>query len=313
MNSKILFITFFLFSCFNLYTQVETDKSVMILNDQEKVQYISSSTSNYNIKYNRLELEINPPIVYIEGNITTYFVATSEMTSINFDFRNNMIVDSVLYHGNTLSHFFATSVELQIGFTSTIAEGILDSLTVYYHGVPSAGGFGAFKTSTTTCSTQDSVMWTLSEPYGAKNWWPCKEVLTDKIDSIDMLVTAPIKFHIGSNGILLSRDTLGNKVTTHWKHRYPIPAYLIAFAASEYAIYKDTIDLYNGGQLEVLNYVFPCDSAYAHSQTIKLDTVMNFFIEKFGPYPYENEKYGHAQCRFGGGMEHTTMTFMGGW
>ena len=30
-------------------------------------------------------------------------------------------------------------------------------------------------------------------------------------------------------------------------------------------------------------------------------------------YPYSKEKYGHAEFGWGGGMEHTTMTFMGGW
>jgi aminopeptidase N len=158
-------------------------------------------------------------------------------------------------------------------------------------------------------------MWTLSEPYGAKNWWPCKQSLTDKIDSLDMFVTTPVKYITGSNGILKGRDTIANgtKVITHWKHRYPIAAYLVAFASSEYSIYEDTINLIDGKKLMFLNYVFPCDSAYAHSQTKKMDTAMNFFISKFGSYPYEKEKYGHAQCMFWGGMEHTTMTFIGGW
>jgi aminopeptidase N len=38
---------------------------------------------------------------------------------------------------------------------------------------------------------------------------------------------------------------------------------------------------------------------------------MNFFIDKFEPYPYADEKYGHAQFGFNGGMEHTTISFMG--
>ena len=314
MIRKTTFMLLISFFGYSLIAQPETDKPVVRENDHEASHYFSSPfTSNYDIKYHRLELEINPPVIFIEGNVTTYFVAKSDMNSIYFDFRNNMTVDSVKYNGQSITHSFSTTVELKIDFPATISKGTLDSLTIYYQGAPGFGGFGSFDNDSTTCSSQDSVMWTLSEPYGAKNWWPCKETLNDKIDSTEVIVTAPLKYHIGSNGVLLSRDTTGNKITDHWKHKYPIPAYLVAFAAAEYAIYKDTIDLYNGGQLEVLNYVFPCDSAYAHSQTRQLDTVMNFFIYKFGAYPYENEKYGHAQCKFGGGMEHTTMTFMGGW
>jgi hypothetical protein len=38
---------------------------------------------------------------------------------------------------------------------------------------------------------------------------------------------------------------------------------------------------------------------------------MDFFAEKFEEYPFSNEKYGHAQFGWGGGMEHTTVSFMG--
>ncbi len=310
-NTTLTIQTFFL--CFSLSAQVKTDKPIVQGNDYDQLALRSSSTSNYDIKYHRLEFEVDPPVIYIEGNVTTYFVPKNDLSSMVFDFRNNMTVDSAIYHGSIITHTFISTVELKVGFPSTIPAGTIDSVTIYYQGAPSSGGFGAFETDNTTCSSQDTVMWTLSEPYGAKCWWPCKETLNDKIDSVDMFVTAPMKYHIAGNGLLIKRDTSGNKITDHWKHTYPIPAYLIAFAASEYSIYRDTIALYNGGHLEVLNYVFPCDSAYAHTQTIKLDTVMNFFIGKFGPYPFEDEKYGHAQCRFGGGMEHTTMTFMGGW
>jgi aminopeptidase N len=38
---------------------------------------------------------------------------------------------------------------------------------------------------------------------------------------------------------------------------------------------------------------------------------MDFFGSKFEIYPFYKEKYGHAQCSLGGGMEHTTVSFMG--
>jgi aminopeptidase N len=39
---------------------------------------------------------------------------------------------------------------------------------------------------------------------------------------------------------------------------------------------------------------------------------MNLFSGLFEEYPFSNEKYGHAQFGWGGGMEHTTVSFMGG-
>src|SRR5690606_22510271 len=40
--------------------------------------------------------------------------------------------------------------------------------------------------------------------------------------------------------------------------------------------------------------------------------IMDVFEELFGTYPYHTEKYGHAEFGWGGGMEHTTVSFMGG-
>jgi hypothetical protein len=39
---------------------------------------------------------------------------------------------------------------------------------------------------------------------------------------------------------------------------------------------------------------------------------MQLFNEIGGRYPFADEKYGHAQFSWGGGMEHQTMSFMGG-
>ena len=39
---------------------------------------------------------------------------------------------------------------------------------------------------------------------------------------------------------------------------------------------------------------------------------MQLYDTLFGAYPFTNEKYGHTECGFSGGMEHQTMTFVGG-
>ena len=38
---------------------------------------------------------------------------------------------------------------------------------------------------------------------------------------------------------------------------------------------------------------------------------IELFYEKYGPYPFENEKYGHCMAPISGGMEHQTMTTQG--
>ncbi len=188
--------------------------------------------------------------------------------------------------------------------------GTLDSLTVVYQGEPIESGFSAFANS-----THDGVpvLWTLSEPYGAKTWWPCKQDLIDKIDSIDIFVSTPEQYRVGSNGVLKSEVPTGTgSKTYHWEHRYPIPAYLISLAVTNYVSVTDYVYLDNGDSLLILNYVYPEELSSVQSELGAIVEQMELFNELFGLYPFAKEKYGHAQCGFGGGMEHQTMSSMGG-
>lgn len=266
-------------------------------------------TQNYDLKYHRLVWEVDPAVLYISGAITSYFVPKSEnFIQLNFDLEDNMTVDSVLYHSSPLS-FTLSNDNLQIDLPNVIPMGTLDSLTIVYQGEPKNSGFGAFKTST---HNGVPVLWTLSEPYGAKTWWPCKQDLTDKIDSIDIFVRTPEQYRVGSNGVLKSEVPTGSGFKTyHWEHRYPIPAYLISLAITNYVSVTDYVYLKNGDSILILNYVYPEELSSVQSELGAIIGQMELFNELFGLYPFAKEKYGHAQCGFGGGMEHQTMSSMG--
>ena len=264
--------------------------------------------SNYDVKYHRLEITVDPAVRAIQqGCVTTYFTATSVGNSVAFDLIDAMFVDSVKHNGVLASHLHFNDV-VTITLPSSIAIGQTDSVSVYYHGVPGNSGFGSFTTDWQNDSIP--VMSTLSEPYGARDWWPCKQTLNDKIDSVEIYVTCPEKYEVGSNGLLISSIDNGLTKTYRWKHRYPIVTYLIAFACSDYAIYSDYAYL-PGDTIEILNYVYPQNLAVAQQQTPQTAIFMHLFDSLFTPYPFANEKYGHVQWSWGGGMEHQTMSSMG--
>jgi aminopeptidase N len=264
--------------------------------------------NNYDLKYHRFYWFIDPAQRYISGSVTSYFTATSEqMNSIQFELSNALTIDSVIYAGSktTISH--PDSI-VNITLNPPVLHGQLDSVTLFYHGVPPSTGFGSFENYVHNGAPS---MWTLSEPYGASDWWPSKNDLTDKIDSIDVFVVMPNGNHVASNGILVSEEPYdANSTIAHWKHRYPIASYLIAVAVTNYARYSD---YYINGKdsLEILNYVYPEDSLAIRPATADVVKAIALFEHFFTPYPFRNEKYGHAECNMGGGMEHQTMTFLG--
>ena len=272
------------------------------------------NTGNYDVVYHRLELEVDPSQWFISGDVTTYYVAESPLSQITFELKNNMNVSQVMHHGNSLSYVQNSEDEVVITLPELLNTSEIDSLTISYSGVPSSSGFGYFIQST---HNGDPIIWTLSEPYGAKNWWPCKQDLIDKVDSLDVYINTPQfnpssdEYFAVSNGLEQSQTVNGGNKVTHFKHRYPIPAYLVAMAVTNYEIYNHTVPN-NGNPFEIVNYVYPEDLVSAQASTPVTVPIMELFSNLFEEYPFSDEKYGHAQCGFGGGMEHTTVSFMGG-
>lgn len=267
----------------------------------------NSVGTNYNQNYLRLEFEVDPAINYIKGGITFYFEITNTTNQLRFDMGSGISVDSILFRNSRLQSSKANNI-LTVNLSESITSGIKDSLSIYYQGTPEGGGFGSF---TTSSHNGIPVMWTLSEPYGAKDWWPCKQVLTDKADSIDIYITHPSQYKAAANGILISETIIEDKKITHWKHKHAITAYLIAFAITNYETYSDYVPLDNNDSIEVLNYVYPEDLNNAKQNTPQVIKIMQLYNKLFIEYPYKKEKYGHAQFGWGGGMEHQTMSFMG--
>jgi aminopeptidase N len=300
----------------HLYAQQEPMiKNLEMISESEKSAYRhlmqpreALILNNYDLKYHRFFLYADPAQAYINGSVTSCFVSTQAgMNSIQFELYATMLADSAFYHGTKHTVTHAGNV-ITIPFGTTISAGAMDSVTVYYHGNPTTSGFGSFASET---HNGTPVMWTLSEPYGASDWWPSKNDLTDKIDSIDMYVVTPKGNHVASNGLLISETPYGaGSVLAHWKHRYPIVSYLIAIASTNYACFSDYL-VSGTDSLQVLNYIYPEDSATLHSSSSSVLESITLYEKLFAPYPFRAEKYGHAEFGWGGGMEHQTMTFLG--
>lgn len=310
---------FFCLATFNLFSQDfnETLEDVRIAEAKSALSQImhraNLNTGNYDLKYHRLELDLDPSVAFISGAVTTYFEAKEDLSDITFDLSSNMIVSQVEQRGTTLVFSQNSNEELVITLPDMQNMGVLDSLTISYSGNPVSSGLGSFVQET---HNGDPTIWTLSEPYGAKAWWPCKQDLIDKIDSIDVFLTSPRfnpsneEYIAVSNGLEQSQVFNASEKTTHFKHRYPIPAYLIAISVTNYEVYSHQV-ANNGNPFDIVNYVYPESLANAQASTPVTVDIMDLFINLFEAYPFEDEKYGHAQFGFGGGMEHTTVSFMG--
>lgn len=267
----------------------------------------SEDYADYDLIYQQLDFKVDPAVRRIEGMVTsTVKFLRDGVARIYFDLTDSLSVDSVkINHAKAGFSHFGNRIAIDLPPSPAVNEAAI--IEIAYHGVPPSSGFGSFAVEK---HETVPVMWTLSEPYGAMEWWPCKQSLSDKIDSIDVFVHCPPQYKAASNGELISELTVGNVRTAHWRHRYPIATYLVAFAVTNYVELKDYLPLDSEEKIEVLNYVYPEYLETAKTQTKDILDIMQFFNSKFIQYPFSNEKYGHAQFGWGGGMEHQTMSFM---
>jgi aminopeptidase N len=82
-------------------------------------------------------------------------------------------------------------------------------------------------------------------------------------------------------------------------------------AVTNYSVYNQTAGT-APNTYPIINYIYPEDLAAIQPQLDETPGILALYENLFEVYPFHNEKYGHAQFGWGGGMEHTTVSFMVG-
>ena len=290
-----------------LATQIAETEMKAATNFQKSLRIGNSMASaDFNVTYYRCEWDLDPAVRYIRGVVTSYFSITVATNTITFDLHNGLTVDSVIFRKQAISYQQTPANNLTIRFPQTLPVNQQDSVSIYYQGIPPNEGLGSFVTSV---QNGTPVLWTLSEPYGAKDWWPCKNGTDDKADSIDIVVTYPDQYSSSSNGLLLYQTKRNGKQTDHWQHRYPIASYLVAVAITNYVVEKDSARI-NNSMLPVKMYSYRANTVDFRNATLVARECLEKFSSLWGPYPFLKESYSQTQFGWGGGMEHQTNSFI---
>ncbi len=260
----------------------------------------------FDITHIKARWQLDPAQRYIAGSVRLTYRALRVSSVFPLELDAALKVDSV--KSNAAIEDYEHTAPFNLKIFGSWQVGDTGSLTVYYHGIPPSNGFGSFGMGQ---NDSGPALWTLSEPYGARDWWPAPQNLKDKVDSLDVIISTPKRYQTGSNGLLISVVDSGSNRIFHWKHRHPIAIYLIAAAAAPYLEKSDTIALRKGPVL-VQNMLYPEAAEIASEAINQFYRHFQWMDSLWIPYPFSNEKYGHAQFGWGGGMEHQTMSFMGG-
>ncbi|MCK4224343.1 MAG: hypothetical protein KAX39_04120 [candidate division Zixibacteria bacterium] len=266
--------------------------------------------SHYDAQYYRLDLNLNDTTEIVSGSAYMYAQALIDgfnEVELNFFDNPQMHVDSIKSNDVLLSFTWDNDI-LRIFLNDTYNHEPFD-VTVYYHGHPLEGGLQSFDWGYHG-SPSVPIISTLSCPYFAQAWWPCKDLPRDKADSVDINITVRSDLYVASNGLLREIVDRGSTKTYKWHEKYPITTYLIFVSATNYTIFSNWYHPLRGDSMEVIYYVYPERLSQAQSLYPMTPSAIECYASLFGEYPFVEEKYGMAHFTWGGCMEHQTNTSM---
>jgi len=319
-----IILTLFYFSSFGQYNDAFNWKkrcSHVPDSNQKALQYIynwqNDNLNDYDVKFYWLDIEVTSASTYVAGNGSiTAEVTASVLDTFAFELIPEMTIDSFFFNDVKYTGFTRDGNNVLYA-VDAVQQGESITAKVYYHGSPPSGGFFAGVTHEHSDNWNKDVTWTLSESFAAKDWFPVKQDLEDKADSAWVFLTCSSDNIAGSEGVLTNTVDLGNGKTRYeWKTHHAIDYYLLSFAVADYldySIYAHPADL-NGDSVLIQNFIYN-DPGYLNNYQSDIDEsvpILELYSDLYILYPFHDEKYGHCLTQLRGGMEHQTMTTIGG-
>lgn len=298
-------------SCSRLKSDHHSDDRSARLSNQE-----IDLTKKYDVTLYNLNLNIERTSTYVSGTVQIHAKAVEAMDTFLFELWDDFTIDEILLFGAIALPYTReeSAVKVPVAFLS--GESFFIQIT--YNGTPPTGGGplgGGGMTNDFSPSWGNQVTWSLSEPFAAYEWFPCKQLLTDKADSVVVKVTTDASNMVGSNGLLENVvDVPGGKKRYEWRSNYPIDYYLISVAVAQYVDYTVYANPVGApAPIPIQNFIYdnPACLPFFMSDINETVDFLELYSELYGLYPFANEKYGHCMAPIGGGMEHQTMTTQG--
>jgi aminopeptidase N len=271
---------------------------------------LTPNQTAFDFHFYDLDLHPDPATTVLTGSVRMLAsVVAGPVTTLELDFNSSaMTVDGVTSAGLAATFTHASDL-LTVNLDRTYQTGEMVDVTVAYHGTPDIGAFGDAFTFLT--HKGKPLITTLSEPFDARQWWPCKDDPADKADSVDVRVTVPSGMITASNGTLVASTDNGTTAFRHWQCRHPMATYLVSIASYAYTTFSDWYVPASGDSMEIQFYLFHESVNSSAAVNAKVKTMIAAYAARFGEYPFLDEKYGEAEFTWGGGMENQTCTSLG--
>jgi len=265
----------------------------------------------FDVTYYNLTVKIMPSKKSIEGRNQIYFTTTHTTSRIQIDLTQNYSIQSITRKSKELQYSRLDNAIL-IDLGEKIPTNQKESITITYSGKPRVapnppwdGGF-VWKHS--------RFSWWIGvacEQFGASTWWPCKDHLSDKPDSMTINIQVPNGYKAIANGNLRSTKAIDNKYTNYeWYVSYPINSYGVTFYMGKFIDINEKFTNTNG-TYDMDYYVLAHHEKKARKFYGQMKDIITIYEKLFGEYPYKNDGVGMVEAPYEG-MEHQSAIAIGG-
>ncbi|HEX2395470.1 MAG TPA: M1 family metallopeptidase, partial [Bacteroidales bacterium] len=265
----------------------------------------------FNVHFYDLNVRIIPASKRIKAANSIYFEVVHPTKRIQIDLFDNFEITGITWNGKQLKWFREYNA-IFIDFPEELKAGDNHMINIAYGGKPLVapnppwdGGFVWKKDK-----NKDLWLGVACEQLGASSWWPTKDHLSDKPDSMQIRLEVPSKYKAVSNGDLKKTEKLNDNYTAFtWFVEYPINNYNATFYVGNYVAFSDT--LVQGSDSLKLDYnvlAYSLDTAKRHFK--QSNEVLEFYNRAFGFFPFAKDGFGLVESPYEG-MEHQTAIAYG--
>jgi len=264
----------------------------------------------FDVLFYDLQVKILPKGKKIEGRNTIYFNVLQPTRRIQIDLFEQYAITGILYNQKPLHYtrefnavFIDFPVEMQPGNTA---------ITITYRGKPPAAPDPPWEGGFVWDHDQNKNLWlgVACEHLGASSWWPNKDHMSDKPDSMLITLQVPKGYQAVSNGNLRSMDLTHKGFNQFsWFVSYPISNYNATFYVGKYAAFNDIV--ITGNDTVRLDYnvlTVNLDKAKDHFKQTR--DVIDFYNRAFGTYPFQRDGFSLVESPYEG-MEHQSAIAYG--
>src|SRR6266487_5059218 len=268
--------------------------------------FSSYSQSNIDVLHYKFELTLSDKsdTIYGLAEINIKFLQASSSFSIDLRCQNRqgkgMIVENISSPQDSLIKNYTVEND-KLNITLSKQANGNDSIIVMirYHGIP---GDGLIISKN---RYGDRTFFADNWPNRAHNCIPCKDEPDDKA-TFEFTVTAPSQYGVISNGKLEEEKKLAdNKKFTHWKEDVPLPTKVMVIGVGRFAVrqYKNS-----PAGIPVSAWTYPQDSVQGFQNYSVAPSIVKFYSDYIGPYPYNKLANVQSKTIFGG-MENASAIF----